>query len=285
MKALLRILSCLLVTSTLVFAAKSRWHMAEGPLMTKWSADVDDRHPWPEYPRPQMERKSWMNLNGQWDYAILEKKNGVQGPFEGKILVPYPIESALSGVMKRVGENQVLVYHRTFRLPGSWKNERVLLHFGAVDWETVVVVNGHRVGEHRGGYDPFTFDITDALTQNRDQDIEVSVFDPSDSGGQPRGKQVNKPNGIWYTPSSGIWQTVWLEPVPQSHIADFKITPDVEAQALRVSVNTTGGDLVEAIAYSHGHEVGARRAIPVKNLLCACRIRGCGRQKTRTFTI
>ncbi len=256
MKALVRSLSCLLVTSTLVFAAKSDWHIAKGPLMTEWSEDVSSTHPWPEYPRPQMERKDWMNLNGLWDYAILEKKNGVQGPFDGKILVPYPIESALSGVMKRVGENQVIVYHRTFRLPSSWKNERVLLHFGAVDWETVVVVNGKRVGEHRGGFDPFSFDITDVLATNALQHVEVTVFDPTDAGGQPRGKQVNKPGGIYYTPSSGIWQTVWLEPVPRAYIADFKVTPDVDGEALRITVNATGGDLVEAIAYSHGHEVG-----------------------------
>jgi beta-galactosidase/beta-glucuronidase len=237
--------------------------MKDAPLMTEWSSDVDAKHPWPEYPRPQMERSDWLNLNGQWDYAILDKKNGLQAPFQGKILVPYPIESALSGVMKRVNENQVIVYHRTFRIPSSWNGQRVLLHFGAVDWETVAVVNGKRVGEHRGGYDAFTFDITDALSANRDQEIQVTVFDPTE-GGQPRGKQVRDPKGIYYTPSSGIWQTVWLEPVPRNYISDFKITPDVDNQSLRVIVDAKGGDLVQAIAYSHGHEVGRATGDPGK---------------------
>ena len=281
-------ISCVLVTATCAFAAKSKrgWHIADGPLLTRWSHDVNPRHPWPEYPRPQMERKEWLNLNGLWDYAILEKKEGLQAPYQGKILVPYPIESALSGVMKEVGENQVLMYHRTFRIPKSWKG-LVLLHFGAVDWETVVVINGKRVGEHRGGYDPFTFDITSALKINlpqknpswsneevkrwlvnydydTEQDIEISVNDPTDSGGQPRGKQVHKPGGIFYTSSSGIWQTVWLEPVPIAHISDFKVTPDVDSSTLRITVNSTGGDLIEAIAYSHGREVGRETGDPGK---------------------
>jgi hypothetical protein len=259
-------IACVVVTATSVFAAKPKkgWHIADGPLLTKWSHDVNPRHPWPEYPRPQMERKDWMNLNGLWDYAILEKKEGLQAPYQGKILVPYPIESALSGVMKRVNDNEVLMYHRTFRIPAKWKGERVLLHFGAVDWETVVVVNGKRIGEHRGGYDPFSFDITDALQDRPEQDIEISVYDPTDAGGQPRGKQVNDPKGIYYTPSSGIWQTVWLEPVPRAHIADFKVTPDVDSSSLRITVNATGGDLIEAIAYSHGREVGRETGDPGK---------------------
>jgi hypothetical protein len=287
MKTIFRWLGCLVVMATCAFGANARWHIADGPLMTKWSADVNARHPWPEYPRPQMERKDWMNLNGLWDYAILEKQNGLQAPFQGKILVPYPVESALSGVMKSLDENHVLVYHRTFRVPRSWKDKRVLLHFGAVDWETVVVVNGKRVGEHRGGYDPFSFDITEALKinlppknpawskeklqrvidnydYNTEQDIEVSVSDPTDAGGQPRGKQVHKPGGIMYTPSSGIWQTVWLEPVSRAYISDFKVTPDVDTQSLRITVNASGADLVEAVAYSHGREVGRETGDPGK---------------------
>src|SRR5262249_6063179 len=148
--------------------------------------------------------------------------------FDGKILVPFPVESALSGVMQRVYETNRLWYGRVFTVPSKWKGKRVLLNFGAVDWEATVWVNGKKVGEHQGGYDAFTFDSTDALKAKSDNEIVVSVWDPSDAGPEPRGKQVRKPGGIWYTPTSGIWQTVWLEPVNETHIRALKFTPDVD---------------------------------------------------------
>ena len=220
--------------------AADEWHIADGPLKTRWAKDVSPANALPEYPRPQMVRKEWMNLNGLWDYAIIDKEAAVPEKFDGKILVPYPVESALSGVMKRVGDNNKLWYRRTFQLSPAFEGKRTLLHFGAVDWQTTVTVNGKPVGVHRGGYDPFTFDITDALKPAGEQEIAVSVWDPTDSGPQPRGKQVNKPGGIFYTPVTGIWQTVWIEPVEQSYIQSLHITPDLDALTLTIECVIAG---------------------------------------------
>jgi hypothetical protein len=216
------------------------WKIAAGPLLTRWSKEVSPTNALPEYPRPQMVRKEWMNLNGLWEYAITGKDDAAPEKYDGKILVPYPVESALSGVMKRVGENQRLWYRRSFELGEAFAGKRTLLHFGAVDWQTSVMVNGKHVGAHRGGYDPFTFDITDALKAGGKNQIEVSVWDPTDAGPQPRGKQVNKPGGIFYTPVTGIWQTVWIEPVAKSHIQNFVLTPDVDRNVLKILVNGSG---------------------------------------------
>jgi hypothetical protein len=223
---------------------------AEGTLVTRWAKDVTPERVHPEYPRPQMVRDNWQNLNGHWDYAIRPREEGRPDRFDGPILVPFPVESTLSGVKKRVGEASRLWYRRSFaarRAPG----QRLLLHFGAVDWHAVVWVNGKQVGEHKGGYDPFTFDITDALNSNGQQELVVSVWDPTDKGSQPRGKQVSEPQGIWYTPVTGIWQTVWLEPVPAASIAGLKPVPDVDAGSLRLWVqgrHTQEADTVRAVA-------------------------------------
>ena len=216
--------------------AADEWHIADGPLKTRWAKDVSPANALPEYPRPQMVRKEWMNLNGLWDYAIVDKEAAMPEKFDGKILVPYPVESALSGVMKRVGDNNKLWYRRTFQLSPAFEGKRTLLHFGAVDWQTTVTVNGKPVGVHRGGYDPFTFDITDALKPAGEQEIIVSVWDPTDSGPQPRGKQVNKPGGIFYTPVTGIWQTVWIEPIEASYIKALTITPNIDDSLVEVVV-------------------------------------------------
>ncbi|MBW3468106.1 glycoside hydrolase family 2 protein [Arthrospiribacter ruber] len=198
----------------------------QNPLLTQWAGDVSTDTPLAEYPRPQMVRKSWMNLNGTWQYSIQEKGKSMPTEFDGNILVPFPAESYLSGVMKPKGASQELWYQRTFSVSSSKGNERTLLHFGAVDWEAEVFINGKSVGIHRGGFDPFSFDITDFLIRGKNQELVVRVWDPTDEGPQPRGKQVNKPRGIWYTPVTGIWQTVWLEKVPVAYIRDVKITPD-----------------------------------------------------------
>lgn len=213
-------------------------------LITKWGETVATENVHPQYPRPQMVRESWQNLNGIWDYAITAREqNTVPNDYEGEILVPFPIESELSGVTRGLTEAQVLWYRRTVAIAPT--ENRTLLHFGAVDWEATVWVNGVEIGSHRGGYDPFFFDITDALTKAAEQEIIVRVWDPTDSSTQPRGKQVNTQEGIWYTPTTGIWQTVWLETVPQCYISNFKIVPDIDNGTLTIHTNIAGdrGDL------------------------------------------
>lgn len=214
--------------------AAAEWEIANGPLKTRWAKDVSLSNVLPEYPRPQMVRKEWQNLNGLWDFAIASKDASQPNEFNGKILVPFPIESALSGVMKMVNENDRIWYKRNFSIPKGWKKQRVLLHFGAVDWDAKVFVNGKEVGSHRGGYDGFSFDITDALNLKGDQELIVSVWDPTDAGTQPRGKQIRNPHGIWYTPTSGIWQTVWLEPVNPIYIESLKAEPSLEDSSVTV---------------------------------------------------
>ena len=219
---------------------QAQWRPAKGPLMTRWAKKVSPKNVHREYPRPQMVRKDWMNLNGLWEYAIQSRDRQQPDSFDGQILVPFPVESALSGVMKAVGEENRLWYRRSVKIPKKWASRRVLLHFGAVDWDATVWVNGKQVGNHRGGYDPFTLDITDALKSSGEQEIVVSVWDPTNAGTQPRGKQVKEPRGIWYTAVTGIWQTVWLEPVPKTYIESIRIVPDVDNKSLRVIAGCPG---------------------------------------------
>jgi hypothetical protein len=222
-------------------SAEAKWAPAKGPLMTKWAKDVSPDKVHPEYPRPQMVRKDWQNLNGLWDYAIRPKDDPKPAKFDGRIMVPFPIESALSGVMKPVGEDKKLWYRREFTIPQSLTYGRIMLNFGAVDFHAVIWVNGTKVGEHKGGYDSFSFDITDALVMEDlsgpwpGQQLVVSVYDPVDAGTQPRGKQVKRPRGIWYTSVTGIWQTVWLESVPDAYIKSLKIVPDIDAGTITVT--------------------------------------------------
>jgi len=214
---------------------QAEWQVSQGPLMTQWSGQVSPEKVHPEYPRPQQVRKNWLNLNGLWEYAIRTKEQRQPVQFDGQILVPFPIESALSGVMQPVGEENQLWYRRTFDLPKKWTGQRLLLHFGAVDWDSTIWVNGTKVGSHKGGYDPFTLDITDVLNDTGAQEIVLNVWDPTNSGTQPRGKQVKKPGGIWYTAVTGIWQTVWAEPVPEAHIKSLKIVPDIDSESARIT--------------------------------------------------
>jgi len=238
---------------------QAAWKPAQGPLMTKWARDVAPDNALPEYPRPQMVRKDWLNLNGLWDYAITPRGKGQPRQFDGQILVPFAIESALSGVMKNVGPEKQLWYHRKFDVPQTWgEGNRILLHFGAVDWEATVWVNGLKVGTHRGGYDPFTFDITHALRPAGRQKLVLAVYDPTDAGDQARGKQVGKPHGIWYTPVTGIWQTVWIEPVSRRYIDGLKLTPDIDNAKLNVEIGTklTRSDKVTVEVSANGEVVG-----------------------------
>ncbi len=198
------------------------WKPAESTLTTPWTANVSPGNVLPEYPRPQMVRKQWTNLNGLWDYAIQDKERKQPATFSGSILVPFAVESSLSGVKQPVTPEQKLWYRRSFRTP-KVRNGHVLLHFGAVDWRTEVFVNGKLVGQHQGGYDPFTFDITSALKKDAsEQELAVSVWDGTDGGLQPRGKQTLDPKSIWYTAVTGIWQTVWTEVVPATYINELQ---------------------------------------------------------------
>src|SRR5688500_24473 len=235
----------------------AEWEPAKGPLMTRWAKDVSPRNVHREYPRPQLVREEWQNLNGLWDYSITPKSAEQPKTFHGKILVPFPIESALSGVMKRVGDTNRLWYRRTFTVPKNWRRDRVLLHFGAVDWEATVHVNGKEMGSHRGGYDGFSLDITDALKPSEEQELVVAVWDPTDAGPQPRGKQVRNPHAIWYTPTTGIWQTPWLEPVSANGVESLKLIPDIDAGVLKLTTRLLAPTdaSIEAAAYD-----GRRRA-------------------------
>ncbi len=254
------ILFILLVTTC---SLSAQWHPAGDKLKTKWASEIDVNNVLPEYPRPIMERAEWQNLNGLWNYAILPAGKQTPASFDGQILVPFPVESSLSGVQKNVGRDNELWYERTFTVPSKWNNNRVLLHFGAVDWKADVWVNNVKVGQHTGGYTPFSFDITPALAKGKNT-LTVKVWDPTDQGFQPRGKQVNKPEGIWYTPVSGIWQTVWLEPVPEQYIENVRITPDIDKKTLTVKalVNAASStDKIEVIVKENGKVVASAQSI------------------------
>ena len=208
----------------------------KAPIMTKWAADVDVNNPWPDYPRPQFTRSDWQNLNGVWEYQPGAPADAVPAgqKLSSEILVPFAVESALSGVMEH---HDRLWYRRSFTVNPGWAGKRILLNFGAVDFESEVYVNGKSVGVHKGGYLPFSYDITDYLNGNGPQELIVRVFDPTIEGGQPRGKQTTNPGGIMYTPTTGIWQTVWLEPVSAAHISDLKIVPDIDSKSVKINVN------------------------------------------------
>lgn len=241
----------------------AQWKPVEGRISTQWSEQVNPDNVLPEYPRPIMERTEWKNLNGLWDYAIIEKGKHSPSVFDGKILVPFAVESSLSGVGKTVGAEKELVYRRSFDVPSSWKGKRVLLHFGAVDWKTDVWINDVKVGSHTGGFTPFSFDITEAL-QGKNNTLMVKVWDPTDKGYQPRGKQVSRPEGIWYTPVTGIWQTVWLEPVSESYIQDLRITPDIDNSLLSLKAlvkDATSKDLVEVKVFDGQQLVAQGKSI------------------------
>jgi len=252
MKKLTSLLTILMVYSGINLAQISGWKIAGESITTQWSADVNPVNPLPEYPRPQMVRNEWKNLNGLWDYAITPAGATMPKIFQGKILVPFAVESALSGVSKPVGQENILWYRTRFTLPSTFRKKTALLHFRAVDWKSEVYINGVKVGYHQGGYDPFYFDITPYLKGSGQQLLELQVTDPADKGPQPRGKQVTKPGGIWYTSVTGIWQTVWLEAVLKTYISSTRQTPDIDKQILKLDVtvqNPEPGDLIHVSAW------------------------------------
>ncbi len=251
---------------------------SEYSITTRWAGRVDPAHPLPDYPRPQMTRDRWQSLNGTWQFAAAGGEGDappIGRALAERIVVPFPVESRLSGIDRHEDR---MWYRRTFTVPGAWRvpggGERLLLHFDAVDWETTVYVNGKQVGTHTGGYDRFTVDVTDALEASGPQELVVGVFDPTDQGGQPLGKQRLNPSGIFYTPVSGIWQTVWMEPVASAHISRLDMTPDVSGQTLRLTVRADGvTDEVAVVTARDGHRtvgtavgpVGRELRVPVPN--------------------
>jgi len=264
---------CVAVLASLASGADKPWPPPEGVPLTPWAKEVTlDRPVLPEYPRPQLVRDAWLNLNGPWDYAITPRDAAAPAAYAGKILVPFPVQSVLSQVNKKIDDTSRLWYHRTFDVPPGWAGQRVLLHFGAVDWETHVILNGHELGTHRGNYDAFSFDITDALQPAGPQELVVSAWNPVEHGGEPRGKQALRGGLIFYTPSTGIWQTVWLEPVPPAHITALRLVPDVDHRQLQLTVAASApapDQRVEARISAAGREVARATGKPGQVLTIA----------------
>jgi beta-galactosidase/beta-glucuronidase len=238
-------------------------------IRTPWFDKVDRRLPLAEYPRPQFERKDWICLNGEYDYAITGDTADAPKKYDGKILVPFSVESELSGVGKALLPEQRLWYRRKFTVGKEFSGKEALLHFGAVDWQCSVWVNGKLVGEHIGGYNPFTFNITDVITEGENE-LVVKVFDPTDAGHQQRGKQILVTKGFWYTATSGIWQTVWLEPVNRCRIDSLRLVPDIDEGVIRINIKRTckcGGKLyakvLEGDKVVFDSEIADKAAIPV----------------------
>jgi hypothetical protein len=257
-----------LVPSTSAVAAEPVWRPGTPPLVTPWTDDVSPSNALPEYPRPQLTRGAWQNLNGVWEFAAASagEPAPVGRALPERILVPYPVESALSGIQRH---EDAMWYRRTVDVPAAWRSQRVMLNFGAVDYRATVWVNGVRVGAHSGGYDSWSLDITSALVRGGPQEILVRVEDPTDAGEQPVGKQRTDPGGIFYTPSSGIWQTVWMEPVAASHVERLDLTPNLRASTVRVNVRTTApasAQRVRVSAYAGGRKVGEILGAPNTNL-------------------
>ncbi len=263
-----------LIVLLLAFAALNShaqdWHPAGDKIKTQWAEKVDPLNPLSEYPRPALVREKWLNLNGLWDYAILSAGNAMPSVYSGKILVPFCVESSLSGVQKPVGEQNELWYNRQFTIPAEWKNKKVQLNFGAVDWKADVWINDIQIGSHKGGYTPFSFDITPYLAAGKPQKLTVRVWDPADKGFQPHGKQVSKPGGIWYTSVTGIWQTVWIEPVGENFITRIKTTSNIDTKTVTIttlSAEQNATDLVGVKILESGKVIAQGKGIAGQEIL------------------
>jgi len=240
------------------------WQPKQAPLMTDWAQQINPTNVLAEYPRPQMVRSNWLNLNGVWQFQAGATNDPVPTGrnLAGVILVPFPMESALSGVMQY---STFSWYRQKFTVPTNWNGQRIMLHLEAVNWQSQVYVNGQSMGTHTGGYDPFSFDITPYLTGSGPQELIVRVYSPEDNGGEPRGKQTLYPGGIMYTSSSGIWQPVWIEPVPATSIGAIHLAPDIDHNRLLVNVGVNGvtnGLSVNAVALEGTNQVGTAAGAP-----------------------
>lgn len=268
-----KILLFILVAGTFL-PLTAQWKPAGDKIKTRWAKEINPSGVWQEYPRPIMVRDQWQNLNGLWDYAIRPIGSEKPAGYDGKILVPFAVESSLSGVMKEVGSSREVWYETKFSIPAHWQGKNVLLHFGAVDWKTDVWVNDIKIGTHAGGYDPFYFDISPFMGGG-EQKLVVKVWDPSSDGQQPRGKQVNEPEGIWYTPVTGIWQTVWLEPVASKSITDVTTVPDIDGGVVQINAEVREadyGDFIEVTVNDGTRDIASGKAavgqelvIPINN--------------------
>ena len=241
--------------SSVCTAQRIMYAPPEFRLPTEWTFDVNPDEPLPEYPRPSMQRNEWKSLNGRWHYTKNGKEDARPVVYEKEIIVPFPVESALSGIYDSISPNDKIWYKRTFFVPDEWSGRFILLHFGASDWETTVFINGIEIGKHRGGYDPFSFDISPYLDERGVQEIVVSVWDPTNAYHQPRGKQKINPKGIWYTPVSGIWQSVWIEPVNLSSIESLKCSPDIDNSTINIGAtvyNSLPDDSIRALISFNG---------------------------------
>jgi beta-galactosidase/beta-glucuronidase len=223
------------------------WQPAAAPIMTRWARDVSPARARPDYPRPQLVRQDWKSLNGLWEFGFDDANEGRQQAWfsghalPGHILVPWTFEAALSGMGKGAEIHEHVWYRRQFDVPSAWTGRHVLLHFGAVDWDSTVWLNGKELGQHRGGYTPFSYDVTDALKPAGQQELVVGVHDPADPARgayQPKGKQLGS-KSIWYTRTTGIWQTVWLEPVADTYISGMYADPSTDGH-LRIHVALGG---------------------------------------------
>jgi beta-galactosidase/beta-glucuronidase len=255
--------------AVVISASAQQWAPAGDRIKTKWAEEVSPTNAHPEYPRPQMLRSDWKSLNGLWDYAVTPKSEPCPKAFDGKILVPFALESSLSGVGRSLTPKDALWYSTSFSVPSSWKGKRLILNFDAVDWKADVFVNDIKVGSHTGGYTRFSFDVTPYVKSGANS-LVVRVEDASDNDFQPRGKQVKEPRGIWYTSVSGIWQSVWIEPVAPTHITDYNVVSSVADNAINVTVDAAGvqeGDVVKVflldggIGYSTETAVAAKTAV------------------------
>lgn len=231
-----------------------------GFMKTRWTDRIDNNNPLPEYPRPQMERSDWMSLNGVYEYAIKGANCEWADNFDGEIIVPFAIESMLSGVEKPLLPSQRLWYKKMFSLPENMKGKNILLNFGAVDWQCKVFINKSLAGTHTGGYTSFTLDITDLLNDGENE-LVVCVYDPTDKGWQQRGKQVIKPHGFWYVATSGIWQSVWLEATDKCHITKLRMIPDIDEKTLRIKTFATEENLDVKVTVYDGETVLSENSV------------------------